>query len=223
MSISAAELLKANTPDGETLNRVTTEMSTNRKADEHDSSKPAVETEAREDNAVVGRAPLSLDVEGNSSHKQMMDKLNTAFPPDTDVTDEVQALLEERQEGDKNYYKYPRYFAQVNGSEGFSYLLTMPDGGVSPLVFDKGIFTTTNVKITEMLQNDIKRPMGIGGVVREISATEYAKIIQSGKQYAALMGTKGLVNSGDTASAAEKENLELKAKMEELKKQLAAK
>lgn len=176
------------------------------------------------DDTIQNSAPLNTMVQDNVRNK-LNDTMEKTLPLQSNVSDEIVELLSQTNE-DQSLYLHPRHFAQLGHRHGFILYLTdrNSEGPTTiEIKFEKGIYTTHDVRVVGAIQLAIKRRQGVASQIREISGSHYRAILERGRAADTLRGVGGLVSTADARRGeAGKPSSELVAENEQLKQQLEA-
>jgi hypothetical protein len=191
----------------------------------------------------VANIPHASEVSSEAGHKstpmnlitdkgvknQLENEMLKTLPSDTNVSDEVKALMEQTYEDKKTgliKYKLTRHFAQTGNRQGG--VIYIPDfnrmGGERTIniTFENGTYSTNDKKIVDALQLAISRKSGAASMIQEISNAHYAQILSNERHAKKIRGIGGMVSSVHSSPATNgKSALELQKENEDLQRQLA--
>lgn len=88
------------------------------------------------------------------------------------------------------HFKHPRYYAMTGGRSGGRYFVTdSRTHKTEAIIFVQGLYATTEKRIIDMLDRDIRRPSnGIGNVIENITHKHYKEKQDAAMAYDAMLG-----------------------------------
>lgn len=143
------------------------------------------------------------------------------------LTEEVKTILSQLSDHSNEHYKHPCHFVQAGQRQGFTVMIpnyTKKEGATSTnIVFDNGLFITTDIRLVNALRLAISRKGGIGPHIKEITVEHYNNILALGSAANKLRGVSGVVSTTDSMPATGgKSAQELQNDLEAKERELAA-
>lgn len=190
----------------------------------------SVSRETSLNDSAQNSAPLNTLLD-RETKKDFEVAVQATLPKDVPLSEEVANLLVETDETGK-LYKHPRHFAQLGQRQGLTVYLghANADGPATiPITFEKGVFSTNDVKLVAALELALRRKDGLTGQFKQISAQHYQGILANSQAASRLRGVQGTVNSGDMKTGADQtavtqvneENAKLRQQLAEMQERLA--